>query len=328
MGIMPHTDPDRALELALKLDVPFWPQLPRFNFMEDMYAQACDGLPGFKADMEKKTVTFNYDRFYAEVEEFYNHVDDPEYFGFRPGTSVVFDKFLDRDLSSYWAIRGQMIGFISFGTKVLDENLKPVIFDENVKQVLMTAIALKTNWQLSKLLTKNPRAFVWLDDPGLPLIFMGTSGYVEQQARSDLADTLDKITGAKGIHLCGNPEWDFLLKAGLDILSMDAFSCGETFVNYKSLVTFIETGGVLSWGIVPTQTELFEGLDIRKILEYLDGLWEKLAANGVDKKRIAAQSLIAPATCCLVNPDRDKTVERTFEMVRNVSAELKSRYGF
>jgi hypothetical protein len=28
MGIMPHTDVDRALDLALTLDIPFWPQLP------------------------------------------------------------------------------------------------------------------------------------------------------------------------------------------------------------------------------------------------------------------------------------------------------------
>lgn len=39
MGIMPHTNVERALELALSLDIPFWPQLPNLSFYEDMYAQ-------------------------------------------------------------------------------------------------------------------------------------------------------------------------------------------------------------------------------------------------------------------------------------------------
>jgi len=46
MGIMPHTDVDRALELALSLDIPFWPQLPKVNFFEDMYAQVSQHFPG------------------------------------------------------------------------------------------------------------------------------------------------------------------------------------------------------------------------------------------------------------------------------------------
>ena len=28
MGIMPHTDVEKALELSLSLDIPYWPQLP------------------------------------------------------------------------------------------------------------------------------------------------------------------------------------------------------------------------------------------------------------------------------------------------------------
>lgn len=28
MGIMPHTDIERAMELVLSMDIPYWPQLP------------------------------------------------------------------------------------------------------------------------------------------------------------------------------------------------------------------------------------------------------------------------------------------------------------
>ena len=36
MAVMPNTDEERSLEMALSLDVPFWPQLPKYSYYEDM----------------------------------------------------------------------------------------------------------------------------------------------------------------------------------------------------------------------------------------------------------------------------------------------------
>lgn len=46
MIVMPHTDAERALEMTLGLDVPFWPQLPNYIYHEDMYVQAAEHFPG------------------------------------------------------------------------------------------------------------------------------------------------------------------------------------------------------------------------------------------------------------------------------------------
>ncbi len=56
MGIMPHTDVEKALELALGLDIPFWPQLPKVSFYEDMYVQASQNFPGIVVDFENKRI--------------------------------------------------------------------------------------------------------------------------------------------------------------------------------------------------------------------------------------------------------------------------------
>ena len=42
MAVMLHTDPERALKAALSVDIPFWPQLPRLSYYEDMYVQASE----------------------------------------------------------------------------------------------------------------------------------------------------------------------------------------------------------------------------------------------------------------------------------------------
>ena len=42
---------------------------------------------------------------------------------------------------------------------------------------------------------------------------------------------------------------------------------------------------------------------------------------------LIARSLISPATCCLVNPDFEKTVENGFQTVKRLSETLRVDYG-
>ena len=60
---MPHKDIARAIELALSLDIPYWPQLPNVSFYEDMYAQTSEGFPGVTIDIQGQKVLFNSARF-------------------------------------------------------------------------------------------------------------------------------------------------------------------------------------------------------------------------------------------------------------------------
>jgi len=62
MAVMPHTDADRALEMALSIDVPFWPQLPNYSYYEDMYVQAAEHFPGILLDVDKRTLRFSLDK--------------------------------------------------------------------------------------------------------------------------------------------------------------------------------------------------------------------------------------------------------------------------
>jgi hypothetical protein len=58
----------------------------------------------------------------------------------------------------------------------------------------------------------------------------------------------------------------------------------------------------------------------------LIGLWEILSKKGIDRDFLLSQSLISPSTCCLVNPDGEKTVEKAFKVVNSLSARLRDRF--
>jgi hypothetical protein len=326
MGIMPHTDLERALDVALSLDIPFWPQLPRVSYYEDMYVQALEHFPGVKIDVVNQKILFDLPRFYEELPLYFEKAEIPETFSLTREFSLVYHRFLERDLSGYPAIRGQVISPISLGLKVVDQDRKPIIYHDEVREVLFDFVQKKVNRQCQELKAKNPNAFVWVDDPGLELIFTAFSGYNEGQAKKDLNLFLGGVEGLRGVHLCAKPDWDFLLQSKIDILSFDSFNCGAVIINYPSLKEFVDRGGIISWGIVPTYTELLEKETIPTLQNRLESFWEDLSQRGVDQERLLRQSLLAPATCNLLNPDKDKTVEKAFEVLKELSGAIREKY--
>jgi hypothetical protein len=346
MGIMPHTDIERALELALSLDIPFWPQLPKVSLYEDMYVQASQNFPGIAIDFDKGRLSFNTGRFGQELDAYFVKMDVPETFALTAEYSAVFHKFLSRDLQGYRAIRGQNIGPVSFGFKVLDENLKPVIYNDEARAVLFDFIQKKANVQYRELKERNANAFVWLDEPGLGYVFSGLSGYNDQQAKEDYRNFVSGLEGPRGLHLCAEVNLPYLLELGVDILSFDAYQIGFMPKEYADNVAeFVKNGGVISWGIVTTESTVLASQTPRTLAGTLSDYWNVVSQNtGLSLHQIAMQALVAPARCCLsdtgqsstsdnmsvecqASSSEEKIVEKAFAFLPEVSRILRDEYG-
>ena len=346
MGIMPHRDVERALELALSLDVPFWPQLPKVSLYEDMYVQASQNFPGIAIDFDKGRLSFNTARFEQELDEYFGKMDVPETFTLTAEYSVVFHKFLSKELRGYRAIRGQNIGPVSFGFKVLDENLKPIIYNDEARTILFDFVQKKANIQYQELKKGNPNAFVWLDEPGLGYVFSGLSGYNEQQAKEDYHNFVAGLEGPKGLHLCAEVNLPYLLELGVEILSFDAYQIGFMPKEYAgSVAEFIKKGGVISWGIVPTESTALATQTPKTLAATLSGYWEVVSQNtGLPLEQIAMQALVAPARCCLsdigqsdssdkkaggcqIATHEEGIVEKAFAFLSELSQILRDKYG-
>ena len=346
MGIMPHTDIERALELSSGLDIPFWPQLPKVSLFEDMYVQASQNFPGVAIDYDKGRLSFDTARFEQELDGYFVKMDAPETFALTAEYSAVFHKFLSKDLEGYRAIRGQNIGPVSFGFKVLDESLKPIVYNDEARAVLFDFIQKKANVQYGDLKARNSNAFVWLDEPGLGYVFSGLSGYNEQQAKEDYHDFVAGLEGPKGLHLCAEVNLPYLLELGVEILSFDAYQIGFMPKEYAgSVAEFIDKGGIVSWGIVPTESTVLATQTPETLAERLSDYWNVVSeSTGLSLNKIAMQALVAPARCCLsdvgqsstldkkageckVFSSEEKIVEKAFAFLPELSQTLRVKYG-
>lgn len=328
MGVLPHSDVDRAIELALSMDIPFWPQLPHYSYYEDMYVQASEHFPGIILDLKNRTLSFSMEKFIGEFEEAMAHFDEPGYFDISETYSAVYHRFLKLDLSNRPSIRGQLEGPISFGFNVKDQDDRPILFEDTVRPFMLEFMAKRVNTQLAALKKINPNAFMFVDEPGLQFLFSGMAGYSDRAARNDMEYFFSMIDRPRGVHLCGNPDWDFLLGLDLDILSLDVYTNGEIFSSYASgIKRFLDRGGIITWGIVPTNFEPFEKENIDSLEILLEGVWSRLMDKGIDRNLLIAQGQISPATCCLINPDRERTVEMAFRIVKGLSERMREKYG-
>ena len=328
MAVMPHKDVESALDLALTMDIPFWPQLPHVSYTEDMYVQAAEHFPGILLDMENRTLRFSMEKFILEFEETMAHFDEPEYFDISKEYSVVYHRFLEMDFSDRPAIQGQLEGPISFGLNVVDQDKKPILFDDTIRPFMFEFMSRRINVQLERLKKLNSNAFMFVDEPVLQFLFSALSGYDSTKAKNEMEQFFAMIQRPRGVHLCGNPDWDFLLSLDLDILSLDIYQNGEIFSSYsESIKRFLDRGGVIVWGIVPTNFEPFEIENINTLEARLTEVWNLLANKGIDREFLLSRSLISPATCCLVNPDGEKTVEKAFRVVKELSHRLQDKFG-
>ena len=346
MGIMPHINVEQAMELALSLDIPFWPQLPKVSLYEDMYVQASQNFPGMVIDFDKGRLSFDTARFEQELDEYFVKMDVPETFTLTAEYSKVFHRFLSKELQGYKAIRGQVIGPVSFGFKVLDENLKPIIYNDEARTILFDFIQKRVNVQYRQLEERNPNAFVWLDEPGLGYVFSGLSGYNDQQAKEDYHSFVEGLEGPKGVHLCAEVNLPYLLELGVEILSFDAYQIGFMPKEYAgSVAEFIKKGGVISWGIIPTDSTVLATQTPEILAAILSDYWEVVSeSTGLSLDQIAMQALVAPARCCLsdiallntidkkagecqISSFEEKIVEKAFAFLPEVSRILRDKYG-
>lgn len=303
MGIIPHNNVEKAIELALNLDVPFWPQLPNVSYYEDMYVQASQYFPGITVDAENKRIHFNSAKFEEQLIDYSEKMVNPETFSLSENYSVVYHRFLAEDLHDYVAIRGQLIGPVSCGFKVTDENNMPIIYNEESRALLFDFLQRKVNAQYCELREKNQNAFVWLDEPGLGWVFSGLSGFSDVQAKQAYMDFLSDLESPKALHLCANVNLPYLLSLGIELLSFDAYQLELMPKGYTQAVAdFICSGGIICWGIVPTDSSSLDNETPESLAKKLTSYWQVVAQNTkVAVKQIAEQALIAPSRCCLKN---------------------------
>ena len=307
IGSLPHTDPFEAVGLAFKYfpEAPAWPQLPQRDFRERMDIQYSELLPGLMIDEIKKKAFFDTSADLThELEKFFERYleNDYEFFGISESYGPGFHFFLDALKKGAGAkalyLKGQITGPLTAGTSLKDESGRDIIHNDTLFDALVKGLIMKAVWQIERLKAFQKPVILFMDEPSMESLgsaFSAVSAELVREKLNEIADAIHEAGAIAGIHCCGNADWSMIFNARIDIVSFDAFEYMEKIMLYPAdIKKFLERGGALAWGIVPTSS--FRGDETAgQLISKLEAGIHILESQGIDRQTILRQSLITPS---------------------------------
>jgi hypothetical protein len=342
IGSFPHSDVGKALDIIFHSlpDAPCWPQLPRLGLNEQMEIQYSVGMPRAIIDREKGRMYFDtagdysedfaafYETYMAAMDET-SESEDFSALAIGPDYSrgiYKFEEEIKARKKNFPFIKVQTTGPCSFALTIVDEKKRAIYYNEEFRDVVVKALAMKCRWQIRKFRPYAEKIICFIDEPILSAF--GSSTYISVR-REDVIALLSEVVAAvhadgaiAGVHCCGNTDWTILIDAGVDLINFDAFGYGETIALYPAAVNkFIADGGLIAWGIVPTSTAIRKqspDLLLERFTRVVDNLAQKAA---LDRQTILIQSLLTPS--CGTGSLAEADAEMVFELLRDLTGRVK-----
>jgi methionine synthase II (cobalamin-independent) len=341
IGSLPFTDYVRAADLVWKYtpEIPLWAQLPKMPG-ESITRQFAAGLPGLTEapgrpafiDTEAPHFEESMLRFYEEALALEGAADDLDHssFGLAPEAAGGFFELIRQARQRPQpplAVKGQIIGPVTFGTSICDRNGKAIFYDPQLRDAFVRLLALRARWQVRRLSAIGRPVLLFIDDPAITgfgsSLYIGLNREDIGQGLEAMIETIHLEGGWAGVHICANADWTLVLDSTADILSFDAYAFFDQFVLYREAIRrFILRGGMMAWGLVPTLNPAdLERESVESLLAQWHAKSNRVAALGIERARLMAQSLITPA--CGMGTLSEELALKGLQMTRELSHRIR-----
>lgn len=342
IGSMPHAEPHRPLDHILRVaaESPSWPQLPNRNWREGFIAQYSESLPGVEWDDEDGTFHVNRsaDRYPESMAGFYDAVfkaeesDDYSAFKISADAAMGFHEAINTFSSlkeKPQHIKIHTTGPISHGLTLLDDHDRPVFYDDDYRDVLTRNCIMKSLWQAEVVSSFCKDVICFIDEPSLAsygsTAYIGVTRDMVMETLSSVADALNQKEIISGVHVCGNTEWNMLMDTGFDIINPDIYEYGDNFLLYgDDIKAFLERGGTIAWGIVPTFLYTKE-ITATSLMTHLNRLMDALVDKGIIRDLLWRQCIVTPA--CGLGSLSEVNAEAILALLGRLSKVIQGQIG-
>ncbi|MDR1309573.1 MAG: hypothetical protein LBL95_06720 [Deltaproteobacteria bacterium] len=305
IGSVPYVDAGQALDLmAETLDIPASPQMVRVSPWEDMILGALSGMPAARVDADRN-VSIALEGREEALAGFYEGYfsGDLEFLALGEKAGQGFEAFMARAAEDPGFgpvfLKSQVVGPLTFGQSVKVEGGQALLDDPSLLEAASLAIGGKAAWLAKRIREAGRRPIVFIDEPGLTGYGSAFSTLGPDTVLRSLGSAVEAARAGGevlvGCHVCGNTDWGLLSQAGLDIINFDAYEYMGTVCLYpKELAAFLEGGGLLAFGVVPTR-EFSGDVTAQALADLVRAGWAGLSAKGLDRDLLAERTLLTSA---------------------------------
>jgi hypothetical protein len=192
-------------------------------------------------------------------------------------------------------VKAELMGPVSLALQLTDEQEQPLAYDPPLREALVQHVALRAGWMHDLISSAGASALICLDEPFLDALGSAFCPLDWEEGGDLLARALDDMPGPRGLCTAGAPNWAALVGLPADLLLFDAYEHGAGIVQAaESVAGFLERGGALGWGIVPTEPAALAQERPETLAQRLISTVEYLAAaGGLAPEQIGAQSVVS-----------------------------------
>lgn len=312
IGSLPHTDPRAAATFVLERQprLPSAPSLPNRSGVERMIAQAAWGIAGVQVLPDGSL-----------------GIDDPALDPRAPLTSAGIDgepfvalrAFLGAVAGRRAPIKLQLTGPVTLGLALVNAGVPA----RRAFAVAGSAVRARARTLVAVAQETAPMAplVVFVDEPGM--VAAMHPGFPLDPNR-----TIDLVSSAlatlephavTGLHCCGPADWRVVLQAGPQILSMPIDAGAEEHAG--ALGAFLESGGWVAWGAVPTTGPL--GSAPERLWERLSAEWCGLTQAGCDPVLLREQAMVTPV--CGLAGHGEEQADLVLSLTNQVARRLETQ---
>jgi len=328
IGSLPHGDAGAAVATVFRdcPDLPYWPQLPGVSRAEGMNEQAAVGLPGLRTDDGRLRLVQD-EPFFEGAERLLAAYEagDASVAALPPDAAAAFEPFLDEvRRRGCPEAKGQIAGPVTVGMNIQGEDGNPILYNADLRDILTRFLNLRVRWQAERIAETGARPIVFVDEPFLASFGTPFFGWEKAQVQETLAAVTSAAETA-GSHCCSNTEWSIFLTGPVQAVSFDAYEFADNFLVYRDdLRAFLDGGGSIVWGIVPTDPDAVAAATVETLHARMLGHLEKVEALGFTREQVLRQSLITPA--CGLGTRPPETAERAFRLTHDLADRLRGEF--
>jgi hypothetical protein len=234
-----------------------------------------------------------------------------------------FYEMMTRDLSGALLLKCQVTGPVTFGMQVVDAAKRPIYYDPQFADILGKLIALRARWCEEEIRSRTgiPHTLVILNEPYLASLGSSVVPIDRDSVVAGWNDISALVDGGLGIHCCTNTDWAFLTSLATSVISFDAYGNAREFLLYlDDVARFMERGGVVAWGIVPSDPKVFSRESVDSLTARYLGI-RKAVTEQLDGEIFDGRSLITPS--CGVQLGTEAEAVAIMEAAAAISARVR-----
>lgn len=338
---LPHSSASQALGLLMTTipTVLTWPQLPSRLPSEQKFVRSISNFPGLVVDNQTEAVYVDRTSAEQDIDKislaYLKNTSAIGALNAESASGLVELLTVPRGWFEGVAITTYLIGPISLGLHLTDEQQRSLMYDPILLEAMTQLLALRVAWVSAQLANLTDNCIICLEEPFLDAINSPFFPIDWDRGIELLEVVFAGVQGCRGISL-GNPGlprehtssvyWAPLLDTSVEMLAFNVYSHSDVLIDSASILgDFLNRPGFLIWGLVPTSEEALAVETVDTLARWFHILLGRLVAAGLSREQVLQASLISTSGSLAHLSIR--SAEQALQLCSDVSQRLRLVYG-